>query len=52
MSRMLAMLLQRLTPDEAEAVHEGAQRRLERYVQPDGSLSVPSLARVARANRP
>jgi hypothetical protein len=52
MSRMLAMLLQRLTPDEVEAVREGAERRLERYVRPDGSLSVPSLARVARANRP
>jgi SAM-dependent methyltransferase len=52
MSRMLAMLLQRLTPDEVEAVREGAKRRLERYVRPDGSLSVPSLARVARANRP
>jgi hypothetical protein len=49
---MLAMLLQRLAPDEVEAVHEGAERRLERYIQPDGSLSVPSLARVARANRP
>ena len=52
MSRMLAMLLQRLTPDEVEAVHEAAERRLERYVQPDGSLSVPSLARVALAKRP
>lgn len=52
MSRMLAMLLQRLAPDEVEAVREGAERRLERYVRPDGSLSVPSLARVARATRP
>jgi SAM-dependent methyltransferase len=51
MSRMLAILLQRLAPDEVEAVREGAARRLERYVRPDGSLSVPSLARVARANR-
>ena len=52
MSRMLAMLLQRLTPTETEAVREGAERRLEGYVRPDGSLSVPSLARVARAIRP
>ncbi len=51
MSRMLAMLLQRLTPSEIEAVRRGAERRLERYVRPDGSLSVPSLARVARAIR-
>lgn len=52
MSRMLSLLLQRITPDEAQAVREGAGRRLERYVAPDGSLSVPSLARVARALRP
>ena len=49
MSRMLAMLLQRLTPDEVEAVREGAERRLEHYVRPDGSLSVPEPgARRAR----
>ena len=48
---MLALLLQRLTEEEAEAVRRGAERRLERYVQPDGSLAVPSLARVALAVR-
>jgi SAM-dependent methyltransferase len=52
MSRMLALLLQRLTAEEVEAVRRGAERRLERYVQPDGSLAVPSLARVALAARP
>ena len=52
MSRMLAMLLQRLTPDETESLRAGAERLLERYVGTDGSLSVPSLARVARARRP
>lgn len=52
MSRMLALLLQRLTPAEAEAVRRGAERRLARYVQPDGSLAVPSLTRVALATRP
>ena len=53
MSRMLSLLLQRLNPDEAEAVRRGAERRLERYLQPDGSLAVPSLARVGarRASR-
>ena len=51
MSRMLALLVQRLTAEEAEAVRGGAERRLERYVQPDGSLAVPSLARVALAVR-
>ena len=52
MSRMLAMLLARLTPEQAEAVRRGAERRLERYVEADGSLTVPSLARVALAVRP
>jgi SAM-dependent methyltransferase len=52
MSRMLAMLLERLTPEEAEAVRVGAERRLERYVEPEGELVVPSLARVALARRP
>jgi hypothetical protein len=52
MSRMLALLLQRLTPDQADAVRRGAARRLERYLQPDGSLAVPSLARVGLAVRP
>ena len=52
MSRMLSLLLQRLTADEADAVRRGAARRLERYLQPDGSLAVPSLARVGLAVRP
>jgi SAM-dependent methyltransferase len=52
MSRMLSMLLQRLTPDERAAVRRNAERRLEPHVQPDGSLAVPSLARVALATRP
>ena len=52
MSRMLATLLERLTPEEVEAVRRGAERRLERYVQPDGSLAVPSVTRVGLAVRP
>ena len=51
MSRMLSMLLARLSPEEGAAVREGAERRLERYLRADGSLVVPSLARVARAIR-
>ena len=50
-SRMLSQLVERVTPDEAAAVRAGAERRLERYVQDDGSLAVPSLARVALAVR-
>jgi hypothetical protein len=51
MSRMLALLLQRLTPDEAEAVRVASERRLERYIGPGGDLVVPGLARVALAAR-
>jgi SAM-dependent methyltransferase len=51
MSRMLALLLERLTPEEADAVRAGAERRLERYVEPGGELAVPGLARVALAVR-
>jgi hypothetical protein len=50
-SRMLSLLLERLTPEEADAVRTGAERRLERYVEPDGELVVPALARVALAVR-
>ena len=48
-SRMLAQLLERVgTADEAR-IAAGARRRLERYVDEDGSVSVPGLARVALA---
>jgi SAM-dependent methyltransferase len=49
MSRGLALLREQLSPDELEAVRAGAARRLERYRQEDGTLAVPSLARVALA---
>jgi SAM-dependent methyltransferase len=48
-SRSLALILERITSAEAQAVRAGAERRLERYVQPDGTLAVPGLARVALA---
>lgn len=48
-SRSLAVILDRITPAQAEAVRAAAERRLERYVQPDGTLAVPGLARVALA---
>ncbi len=51
-SRALALILERATDEEADAVRAGAERRLERYVQRDGSLVVPGLARVALARRP
>ena len=49
MSRMLALLAERLTADELAAVQERAEELLAGYVQPDGTLAVPSLARVALA---
>lgn len=51
-SRMLSTLLDRIGPDDARAVREGAERRLARWIEPDGSLVVPGLARVALASRP
>ena len=51
-SRMLSTLLERLSPEEAEAVREGAERRLGAWVEADGSVAVPGVARVALAARP
>lgn len=51
-SRMLSTLLERLSPEEAEAVREGAERRLGAWVGADGSVAVPGVARVALAARP
>jgi hypothetical protein len=51
MSRTLALLAERLTPDELSAVQERAEELLAGYVQPDRTLEVPSLARVALATR-
>jgi hypothetical protein len=51
LSRMLSTLLERLTPEEGQAVRDGAGRRLSQYVAEDGSLEVPGLARVVLAVR-
>jgi len=51
-SRMLSTLLERLTADEAQAVREGAERRLDAWVGADGSVAVPGIARVALAALP
>lgn len=51
-SRSLALILESATADDAEAIRTGAERRLERYVQPDGSLAVPGRTHVALARRP
>lgn len=51
-SRMLSTLLDRIDDTAAQAVRDGAERRLTRWVAPDGSLAIPGLARVALATRP
>jgi SAM-dependent methyltransferase len=51
-SRMLATLLERLSPADAEALREGAERGLARYVSADGSVEVPGLARLLLAEKP
>jgi SAM-dependent methyltransferase len=51
LSRMLTTLLERLTPDQVQAVRDGADRRLAQYVAEDGSLEVPGLARAVVAVR-
>ena len=51
-SRMLSTLLERLSPEEAQEVREGAERRLGAWVAADGSVSVPGVALVALAARP
>jgi hypothetical protein len=51
-SRMLSTLLERLSPDEAQAVREGAERRLDAWIGANGSVAVPGIARVALATRP
>lgn len=51
-SRTLSTLLERVDADQARAVREGAERRLGRWIGPDGSVTVSGLARVALAKRP
>ena len=50
-SRMLSEVLAGVGPDEAAEIRAGAERRLADHVGADGSLAVPSLARVALAVR-
>ena len=50
-SRMLATLLDRLDVEDIARVRNGAERRLGQYVEKDGSVAVPGLARVALATR-
>jgi len=51
-SRMLTMLLARLTGEEAGALRARAERYLQEYVADDGTIAVPGLARVLVAAPP
>jgi SAM-dependent methyltransferase len=42
--------LDRVTPEERDAIHEGVARRLAPHTAPDGSLSVPGRSLVAGAS--
>jgi SAM-dependent methyltransferase len=51
-SRMLTVLLARLSPAQVATLREHAQELLQEFAAEDGSLSVPGLARVVLAIRP
>jgi SAM-dependent methyltransferase len=51
-SRTLALILEKISAEQADAVRSAAERRMERHVRPDGSVVVPGRARVALARRP
>lgn len=51
-SRMLATLLERLTPQEAGALRARSEAHLREFVADDGSIAVPGLARVVAARSP
>ena len=52
LSRMITDLLAAITPEQAAELRAGAERRLAGYVADDGSLTVPSVTRVALASKP
>ena len=50
-SRMLSMLLERLTPDEAGALRARSKAHLQEYLADDGTIAVPGLAPCRRRDR-
>ncbi len=48
-SRMLTQLTERLTPDEIEQLRQRAELNLAEFVQDDGSVAAPGVARVVLA---
>jgi SAM-dependent methyltransferase len=51
-SRMLAVLLDGLTPEQTAALRERAETYLHEFVADDGTIAVPGLARVVSARVP
>ena len=51
-SRMLAILLERLSADQIAALRAGAEAHLQEYLAEDGTLTVPGVARVVVATAP
>ena len=48
-SRMLTLLTERLAPDEIAQLRERSERNLAEFVQEDGSVAAPGVARVVLA---
>ena len=48
-SRMLTQLTERLTPDEVSLLRERSEQNLAEFVQEDGSVAAPGVARVVLA---
>jgi hypothetical protein len=51
-SRMLTVLLSQLTDEQISELRRAAEAHLEQYLQRDGSIVVPGVARVVAALAP
>jgi hypothetical protein len=51
-SRMLSLLVARLDPSDADRVRRASEERLAPFLDRDGGLAVPGVARVALATHP
>ena len=51
-SRMLTLLLERLSEEETTALRQASEAHLEEFAARDGSLTVPGVARVVQAVSP
>ena len=51
-SRMLTLLLERLSDEETTALRQASEAHLEEFAARDGSLTVPGVARIVQAVAP